>query len=783
MPRLRGRGSSRSEETASHESTPTGSTAATPASEDGSGTSRSAANESDEWSASALGAALVQGLRALLEDVSLSFQTESSGERPSQRRRSRRQHLQFQRYASSRLAPNVGVNRAAIQADIAFPQALWQLDESGRERERSIEDIERMEAVLTYLSYWLGERNGSRVVYGSQQRFRSPLHETDAALRPVWAIRLGSVPDALRARECTAEAVPMPGLATKSRLWTEPPQLLAECHRERLEQFLHLLLPPTTESNLPLDAQYFSSFWYRFLFLEKELLRSVDVRQPTAPPVHYSQPLSDGDPRAASEAAGISAATSTDTCSSFQQPWSRLYPGACSTRAPGAASRSLPCGFHDAAMASLQEHYVPQFPLRKLDVYSARAYGCRFFDEGRLLVTSCQDRRLRLYDTSALDVFEWCGGSPEHSLLERWERPPSEQDCRARLPVSEVIARDLRWTVTDVDWSRQADGTSWLAYASITPRVYLVRLDAVEAQQALSFAAPANLVLDQSSSETGAAAGWTNLLDAENSYGLGIWSVRFRPDGSELVAGASHTGHVFGDLVVYRLERQAPVASLRAHQDDVNSVAVAGANLILSAADDAYIHVWDRRDLRRPCGSFVGHTEGITHVSWRGEEVAPQLRCATDLLDQRYVVSIGKDQRCKLWDIRLLREASQVERPRPTHYDYRWNDMVNPPLDNRRTLRGDNSLYTFIGMRVLSTLIRAYFSPLSTTSGRYIYTGSQDGRICLFDTVSGMPLTALRGHEAAVREMSWSPRLPGVLVSAGWDGQALIWRPAGVEDH
>jgi WD repeat-containing protein 23 len=334
-----------------------------------------------------------------------------------------------------------------------------------------------------------------------------------------------------------------------------------------------------------------------------------------------------------------------------------------------------------------------------------------------------------------------------------------------------------------MDWYRDAHGSSWLAYASITPRVYLVRLDSDGEQQALCFAAPAGLSLDQGgASALGPLPTWPTLLDAENSYGLGIWSVRFRPDGTELLGGASHTGHVFGDLILYNLERQMPVVSLRAHHDDVNSVAFAGPNLFLSAADDAYIHLWDRRDLRQACGSFVGHTEGITHVSWRGEEVAQQALGATDIIDQRYLVSIGKDQRCKVWDIRLLRDSSQVEQPRPSHYDYRWNDILNPPLDTRRTLRGDTSLFTFIGMRVLSTLIRAYFSPLSTTSGRYIYTGSQDGRICLFDTISGMPLTALRGHEAAVREMSWSPRLPGVLVSAGWDGQAVIWRPAGVED-
>jgi DDB1- and CUL4-associated factor 11 len=44
---------------------------------------------------------------------------------------------------------------------------------------------------------------------------------------------------------------------------------------------------------------------------------------------------------------------------------------------------------------------------------------------------------------------------------------------------------------------------------------------------------------------------------------------------------------------------------------------------------------------------------------------------------------------------------------------------------------------TFSGHSVLSTLIRCQFSPIETTGQRYIYTGSSDGRIHIYDLLTG----------------------------------------------
>lgn len=55
------------------------------------------------------------------------------------------------------------------------------------------------------------------------------------------------------------------------------------------------------------------------------------------------------------------------------------------------------------------------------------------------------------------------------------------------------------------------------------------------------------------------------------------------------------------------------------------------------------MQVWDRRCFvanGRPAGVLMGHLEGITFIDTRG--------------DGRYLISNGKDQALKLWDVRKM---------------------------------------------------------------------------------------------------------------------------------
>lgn len=162
-------------------------------------------------------------------------------------------------------------------------------------------------------------------------------------------------------------------------------------------------------------------------------------------------------------------------------------------------------------------------------------------------------------------------------------------------------------------------------------------------------------------------------------------------------------------------------------------------------------------------GTFVGHTDGLTHLSAKG--------------DGRYLLSNSKDQTLKIWDVRRASDAAAAsaaaaarEAPR-FQWDYRWMEY---PARNRLVEHpADGALRTLRGHRVLHTLIRAYWSPAGTTGQRYVYAGSADGIVRIWDVLTGqiagklMPNSSSR-QERTVRDCSWHPFLPE-MTTGGWE--------------
>jgi DDB1- and CUL4-associated factor 11 len=91
----------------------------------------------------------------------------------------------------------------------------------------------------------------------------------------------------------------------------------------------------------------------------------------------------------------------------------------------------------------------------------------------------------------------------------------------------------------------------------------------------------------------------------------------------------------------------------------------------------------------------------------------------------------------KLWDLRMVMAPRDYEAIKPTRratnehrFDYRWgaydeDDWYKDPHDN--------SLVTFRGHKVLRTLIRCHFSPPGSTNSRYVYSGSEDGKVYIYN--------------------------------------------------
>jgi WD40 repeat protein len=142
----------------------------------------------------------------------------------------------------------------------------------------------------------------------------------------------------------------------------------------------------------------------------------------------------------------------------------------------------------------------------------------------------------------------------------------------------------------------------------------------------------------------------------------------------------------------------------------------------------------------------------------------------------------------KLWDLRMVMSPRDFGALRPSrrramerNFDYRWgaydeDDWYRDP--------NDNSLVTFRGHRVLRTLIRCHFSPPGSTNSRYVYSGSEDGQVYIWNmdaTLAGKvdvygatknSRPPHRGHEmmganltwkTCVRDASWHPNAPMIV--------------------
>ncbi|GES76587.1 WD repeat protein [Rhizophagus clarus] len=366
---------------------------------------------------------------------------------------------------------------------------------------------------------------------------------------------------------------------------------------------------------------------------------------------------------------------------------------------------------------SFGKNFIPNTNGEVAVNYGARAYSGQYSLDGSFFYTCCQDFRVHIYDTTNPNVFK----------------------------ETKTITGDGRWTITDANLSSD---NQWLAYTSITPIVYLAKTDPnVDFQIPLDFS-------------------------ERLSYNNGLWSIRFSNDSRELVGGASDS-----NIYVYDIETRNVLLQLNGHDDDVNAVCFAddSSHILFSGSDDTYIKVWDRRSMRggKESGVLVGHTEGITYVTAKG--------------DGRYCLSNSKDQTMKLWDIRMMISGERFENMQLDDYRQEWDYRShNYPGDRHFKHPQDVSVMTYRGHSVLKTLIRCHFSPPSTTGQRYLYTGSEDGRVRIFSldgrVVQSLDvIEAIRNernrntsqliylHRPVTRDVSWHPHLP-LMTSTSWSG-------------
>ncbi|XP_039127759.1 LEC14B homolog [Dioscorea cayenensis subsp. rotundata] len=351
-----------------------------------------------------------------------------------------------------------------------------------------------------------------------------------------------------------------------------------------------------------------------------------------------------------------------------------------------------------------------------VDRMDSRAYVSQFSADGSLLVGGFQGSRIKIYDV--------------------------DNGWALR---KDIVAKSLRWTITDTTLSPDQ---RFLVYASMSPVLHIVNVGTAATESYANI----NEIHE----------GLVLSTDDDEDYSVGIFSVKFSTDGRELVAGSSDDS-----IYMYDLEANKVTSRILAHTSDVNTVTFADetGNIIYSGSDDSLCKVWDRRCLRergRPAGILAGHVEGITFIDSRK--------------DGWYFISNGKDQTIKLWDIRKMTSKDKWRRRKRLHWDYRWMEY---PFEARRMKHpNDMSLATYQGHSVLQTLIRCYFSPQYSTGQKYIYTGSNDKCVYIFDVVTGAQVAKLAGHSSTVRDCSWHPYYP-TLITSSWDCLIARWEFSG----
>ncbi|KAF8079014.1 WD40-repeat-containing domain protein [Lyophyllum atratum] len=407
--------------------------------------------------------------------------------------------------------------------------------------------------------------------------------------------------------------------------------------------------------------------------------------------------------------------------------------------------------------------------------YDANIYTGQYSADSSFYYTCSQDFRLHVFDTTVPPLPHDGRGAA---------RLYSDASLQTNMKVRRSIQGNPgRWTITDANLSPDNER---MIYSSITPTVYMTNIhDESPVQIPIPFSDPSRT---------------TNIWGYGESFG--IWSCRFSADGNEVVAGGS------GKIFVYDLLANRRTVKIAAHSDDVNSCCwadTASGNVLVSASDDTFIKIWDRRSLgasQKPSGVLIGHTEGITYVSAKG--------------DGRYIVSNGKDQAMRLWDLRKMRSSQELESVQRKHYgapnfDYRYPHYPGPRYPTHPL---DCSVMTYYGHSVLRTLIRCHFSPMETTGAQYLYSGSADGRIHIwsldgrvvqvldrsktlpmsFDSSEPeYPMTKDRRSAVCVRDVSWHSQEP-VIMSAAWESshggstvarhewKGLLKMPGALED-
>ncbi|KRX37728.1 Nitric oxide-associated protein 1, partial [Trichinella murrelli] len=224
-----------------------------------------------------------------------------------------------------------------------------------------------------------------------------------------------------------------------------------------------------------------------------------------------------------------------------------------------------------------------------------------------------------------------------------------------------------------------------------------------------------------------------------------LHKLHYSPDGKAIVALDNLNGLTFVDLQSLLLTlRTVPRLCVAFDRSSCFCFCDKGGDCIFVGSDSGMARVLDLRM------EFGERKPGSMTMHYYGEK--KKIMSVDSRMDGRYVVTLAKDMKFGVWDLRLPK--------RPVH-DFEGNNSSaeRPPINN-------SVMVTYAHFSpILPTDLQCYFSPASLTGQRFIYSGTVNGSYVLVDPITGRRLYSKRVHSSLIQDIAWNPNCNEIVTT------------------
>ena len=210
-----------------------------------------------------------------------------------------------------------------------------------------------------------------------------------------------------------------------------------------------------------------------------------------------------------------------------------------------------------------------------------------------------------------------------------------------------------------------------------------------------------------------------------------------------------------------------PLAVLKGHQDQVNSVAFSpDGKLLVTAGKDGTARLWNTSG--KQLALLKGHKDDVKSAMF-----SP---------DGKLIATVGKDDTVRLW----YKSGKQLPLLKATQGDI--NNVAFSPDAKLLVTAGEDGtadVWDTSGKRL--TVRKSHQGNVNSVAfspdGKLLVTGGQDNIANLWDTArlratSGKPSIVLKGHQGDIKKVAFSPD-GKLIVTVGIDDAVRVWEKSG----